>query len=298
MSPSLLSQQIAFLQHLSEGIADPAQRTLLQPLLDAEFSQADWEQLNRPDAWHTITPAFPLAAHLLARLAQNAVAGAEPIAFLPLLPLLRFFAETSASSGFANAGNLWLLLGENLQVMADFSGAGSAFSQALSLDEERLGSDHPNIVQDLNQQALNLRERGAPREALPLLERALQLVEAAQPGAEPLAKIHILSSLGLTWQDLGDLEEARQQLEHALELTENVLGKAHPEVASCLDGLGIVLRDQGELEPARKFLERALAIDEASFGSVHPAVARDINDLGVILQSLGDNQAALRAHER
>ncbi len=131
-----------------------------------------------------------------------------------------------------------------------------------------------------------MKERGLPHEARPLLERALHLDEQPTRDLAMLARDHY--ALGVLWQDLGDLEEARLLLERAVQLSKQGSGPQHPETARCLDGLGSVYRDLTQLELAQSAFESALQIDQAALGEAHPNVARDMNDLGVALQSAGN----------
>ena len=293
MLPYSFSQQVDAARRVAVGSGGEAERAWISQLTGEARSPPNWERLTAPEAWRSVSPVFPLAARVLLHLANPTIFGADLRAFLLLLPVLKDMAKVAESGGQAEAGELWRAVGEVLQARADFQGAGEAFARALRIDEDAFGPGHSLVSRDLSLQALNLRERGAPQDALPLQQRALE-----SAGADSLAQVRALYGLGMTYLDLGDLEEAREKLEEAVSVAENSLGEKHPELATCLDGLGVVLRDQGELDQARIYLERALVMDEAAFGPSHPSVARDSNDLGVILQSLGDHPSAMLAYER
>jgi len=82
-------------------------------------------------------------------------------------PCCAISLKIAGSNRLEEGGQLWLALGEILQVLADFSGAGEAFDHVLCLEEERYGPTSLQVAQ-----ALNLSERGMPQPALSLLERA------------------------------------------------------------------------------------------------------------------------------
>ena len=116
-----------------------------------------------------------------------------------------------------------------------------------------------------------LRERGQPRQARPLAERALTITQAAVPSDNPeLGERY--DNLGRVLRDLGDLAGARRESERALAIHEATSGPDHPEVATDRVNLGGVLRDLGDLVGARREFERALAIYEAAYGPDHPWV--------------------------
>ena len=69
-----------------------------------------------------------------------------------------------------------------------------------------------------------------------------------------------MNSLGNVLRNLGELEEARQLHEEALETKRRVLGPDHPHTLGTMWNLAFVLVEQGELEEARKLYELALEI--------------------------------------
>jgi tetratricopeptide (TPR) repeat protein len=73
--------------------------------------------------------------------------------------------------------------------------------------------------------------------------------------------------------EVGELTNARNHLERALKIGEQVYGTTHPNLASVLKYLGVVSRDLGDQSAARQYLERALRIAEATYGTDHPLVA-------------------------
>ncbi len=85
----------------------------------------------------------------------------------------------------------------------------------------------------------------------------------------------------------GQYAQAVQQLEHALELRESVLGQMHPEVARCLNLLGNVHQLQGNHARAEMLLQRALGIAKAALGENHPEVGTLLNMLADLYTEQG-----------
>jgi tetratricopeptide (TPR) repeat protein len=142
-----------------------------------------------------------------------------------------------------------------------------------------------------------LRSRAQFSSARDLLERALQIEEAAY-GPDHPDVASTLSNLGNILYEQGDLTGARERQERALRIFEEEHGPDHPQVSSTLSNLGIVLRHQGDLAGARERQERALRIDEATFGPDHPEVARTLGNLSNILYMQGDLAGARERLER
>jgi tetratricopeptide (TPR) repeat protein len=171
------------------------------------------------------------------------------------------------------------------------------YERALALREKRLGPEHPDTAETLNNLALSLREEGNHEAARPLLERALAINEKAL-GAEHAATATSVNNLALLLRDQGDLAAARPLFERALASVEKAFGAEHPATAASLGNLGLVLKDEGDLAAARSLLERALAIDEKALGADHPDTANDLSNLALLLKQAGDLAGARRLYER
>jgi CHAT domain-containing protein/Tfp pilus assembly protein PilF len=88
-------------------------------------------------------------------------------------------------------------------------------------------------------------------------------------------------------QRSGDYSGAMARSQQARELREAVLGKTHPDVASCLNQLGTLYRLQGDLAQAKPLFQRALAIREAALGKGHPDVAASLQGLAILYTTQG-----------
>src|SRR5208282_4225805 len=171
------------------------------------------------------------------------------------------------------------------------------YERALALREQRLGSEHPDTAEILNNLALSLREEGNHEAARPLLERALAINEKAL-GAEHAATAASLGNLGLVLKDEGDLAAARSLLERALAIDEKALGADHPDTANDLSNLALLLKQAGDLAGARALYERALAINEKALGIEHPYTATSLLALAKVLHDQRDLASARSLLER
>jgi tetratricopeptide (TPR) repeat protein len=86
--------------------------------------------------------------------------------------------------------------------------------------------------------------------------------EPVDPAAEARALAHVGTAL---WKE-GELDQAIEHHQRAMELAVGVLGSEHPLVVDSLNSLGVVALTQGKLDEALAYQQRALALAEAVLG--------------------------------
>jgi CHAT domain-containing protein/tetratricopeptide (TPR) repeat protein len=147
-----------------------------------------------------------------------------------------------------------------------------------------------------------LQATGAFAQAIPLVEHALRLREAALGKAHPkvATTLHHLAAL---YASQGLYTQAEPLYERALAVWEEVLGKTHPTDAAALTHLAERYRAQGRWERAEPLYERALVLQEvavgktlferaldlqvAAIGKRHPEIATLLNNLANLYQAQG-----------
>jgi tetratricopeptide (TPR) repeat protein len=108
----------------------------------------------------------------------------------------------------------------------------------------------------------------------------------------------LLNELGEFLLRQGRFGEAKEALDRALSVWEEVNGGDHPAIASIACNLGRAMIKLGETEDAKRLLDRALELDEQHYGLTHPHVAEVLNNLGLCLHQAGDLQGARGLFER
>jgi tetratricopeptide (TPR) repeat protein len=107
-----------------------------------------------------------------------------------------------------------------------------------------------------------------------------------------------LQKIGLLFQDMGNLNEAKLCYEEALSIDLEILGANHPNVSRDYNNLGSVYSELGDYGKAIEFYEQALEIDSEIFGNNHPNVTIYYSNLGSTYSSLGDSEKAIEYYEK
>ncbi|MCV3215450.1 tetratricopeptide repeat protein [Plectonema radiosum NIES-515] len=90
----------------------------------------------------------------------------------------------------------------------------------------------------------------------------------------------------------GKYNEAIAPAERAIEISEKVLGKEHPDVATTLNNLAELYKAQGRYQKAEPLHLRSLAIYEKMLGKEHPLVATSLNNLAELYKARGRYEKA------
>jgi tetratricopeptide (TPR) repeat protein len=140
------------------------------------------------------------------------------------------------------------------------------------------------------------RSQGAYDEAEPLLERALEILEAAH-GPGDVRTAGALIGLARLYDDQGRYAEAEPLLQRALALHESAYGSAHPSVVHDLARLSTLHLAQESYAHAQPHTARAFALDDSSPGSGKPRMAAALDQLAHTLRAQGRREQAEALYE-
>lgn len=169
--------------------------------------------------------------------------------------------------------------------------AESLYWRALSLFEELLGSEHPQVGFTLNRLAELHRDLGKHEQAKLLFQQAIRILEQAL-GSEHLEVSRPLGGLAIVYKELGQYEQAEPLYQRALRIREQAWSFVHHDVAVALNNLGIFYRELGQYAQAEPLYQRALHIFEQALGSEHPKVAYPLIGLAVLYREQGKYKEA------
>lgn len=205
-----------------------------------------------------------------------------------------------------------LLPPDHLEIASSSSSLGLAYSnlarfdesvtllrKALRIWESKLGPDHPETANGLNNLGSVLSDVDGhdSEEAKELMTRAVNIREKSLERDDPLTATS-LNNLGIILHYNGDYFDAEQAFKKALVIREKVLGTDHPHTATTLNNLAYLLRDQGEIATAESMFRRSLSICEKSLGPIHPDTGLSCGSLARILSDKGEHIEAIELFNR
>jgi len=157
------------------------------------------------------------------------------------------------------------------------SGALELYNWARESWTKNLGETHPYVATSLENLAQLEIAFGAYEEARKLLQRALEIRdaavgEAALPANHPILALSYnpLARLAVT---MGRYKTAEPMAFQARQTADKALGPEHPLVGAAADTLGALYTAQARYTRAEPAYLRALAIYEKCWGAEHPVVA-------------------------
>ncbi len=93
--------------------------------------------------------------------------------------------------------------------------------------------------------------------------------------------------LGRFYEGQSAFEQAQQWYEQCLNICQERLGDAHPDVASSLNNLAALYDHQGRYSEAEPLYQQALAMCQRLLGDEHPYVALSLNNLALLYNNQG-----------
>ncbi|MEH2332138.1 tetratricopeptide repeat protein [Nostoc sp.] len=160
------------------------------------------------------------------------------------------------------------------------------YEQCLKVTKKRLGEEHPDVAQSLNNLATLYQSQGRYSQAEPLFIQALALRRQLL-GEEHPDVAQSLNNLANLYNSQGRYSEAEPLFIQALALYRKLLGEEHPDVAQSLNNLAFLYDSQGRYSEAEPLHIQALALRRKLLGEGHPDVAQSLNNLAGLYHSQG-----------
>ncbi len=109
---------------------------------------------------------------------------------------------------------------------------------------------------------------------------------------QPEIKAAIQNTIGMTYHELGRLDEAERLYRSAIAVHRNSPVPEHPDLATSLNNLAELLAERADYEAAENLHRKALVMRRKLLGDEHQDVAESLNNLALLLQRKGDYDAA------
>ncbi len=116
-------------------------------------------------------------------------------------------------------------------------------------------------------------------------------------GGEVLAEARVRTTVGLTYQKMGDCTAAEPHLERALEIRRRHLGDNHPATLGSLDQLAWLYWCQGRSDKAQPILQKAFEGRRRVLGTEHPDTLESMTHLAWLQQGAWKTTLADEAYE-
>lgn len=101
------------------------------------------------------------------------------------------------------------------------------------------------------------------------------------------------NNVGIVYSEMGELKQASEYLERALDIRKEVLGKAHPDIAVGYQNLGTIYYDLQQYDEAITHYKQAEALHLDRFPEGHPALSNVYANLGQAYTQKGQYEQAL-----
>ncbi|SEM42420.1 serine/threonine protein kinase [Pseudoxanthomonas sp. GM95] len=180
-------------------------------------------------------------------------------------------------------------LGASQRVRGDTVQAQQSYGEAMRLSEQINGPNHP-ITLGLQRQLVALQVDQGQYVAAQQQMRKLLAQTAKIMGEHHRETGLAWNTLGIIAWQRGDLDEARRDIEYAVDIWRRPEGTR--QLAGGLFNYGMVLQSAGRNDEALAALREARAMRVANFGEQHPLVGDTDRMIGQVLSERGDAAAA------
>ena len=170
------------------------------------------------------------------------------------------------------------------------------YLQAVTLREEVLGADHPDLAATLNNLGLVQGYQGRYEESLATHDRALA-IKRRTLGSDHPDLAASLNNIGIVRVNQNQLDEAIEAFEQTRRIYEHAFGPEHADVARTMSNIAYVYEIQEKYEQAIEVQKQALVLRRKTLGERHPEVATSLYNLGLTLGNSGRCPEALPYYE-
>jgi serine/threonine-protein kinase len=165
--------------------------------------------------------------------------------------------------------------------------------RVLALRETALGTDHPDVAFAMARLGAALGSQGRSREALVLIEQALEIKR--RHGEEDAELLQVLGALAVNLARNGQYRKADEINQRLMKLSENMIGERHPNTFIRIGNTGIHLHQDYRSEEGLRLLDRSIGLSEGVYPADHPDRAYNQRWRARMLQRLGRFEEAAQA---
>ncbi|MDX2037544.1 MAG: tetratricopeptide repeat protein [Isosphaeraceae bacterium] len=176
-------------------------------------------------------------------------------------------------------------LGRSLLSLGEANLAVEVLEKSRDTRKAKLGPEHPETLQAMNDLAVCYSNAGQLGKALPLHEETLKLMKAKFGSDNPYT-LRSMNNLAGGYRDSGRLDMALPLFEETVTLTKAKLGPDHPDTLLAMNNLALNYRDAGQFDKAQPLIEETLLLSKAKLGPDHPDTLSYLFSLASIYQAV------------
>ncbi|NJM54962.1 MAG: tetratricopeptide repeat protein [Verrucomicrobiae bacterium] len=177
----------------------------------------------------------------------------------------------------------------------DYTNALPLFERLVERMAVDVGHEHPLQARNFVLLGIIHNARGNPEKALPLLQRALPIMEKHPEANVDNSDYHIaaLMQMGLAHRALINYAEATSAFQRCLEVQEKTFGADSTNCLGSLKALADLYSEQADYPTALLFYRRCMEATQKALGLEHPNVAALQNNVAQAFKEKGDYARAL-----
>lgn len=189
-------------------------------------------------------------------------------------------------------------LGQALLDKTKNAAALQMFNNVRDVRSAKLGVDHPDTLQSLNNIALTYRRMGRRDEAIALFEKVRD-GQIKSPSLGPYHPDTLATTYNLaeSYRLARRLPEAIQLFIQARDGASRHLAPDHPELLRILNGLGTCYFETGPIADAIALFEQVREVRERKLGAQHPQTLTATHNLASAYEKAGRTDEALKLFE-
>ncbi|KAK3374696.1 hypothetical protein B0H63DRAFT_452540 [Podospora didyma] len=150
--------------------------------------------------------------------------------------------------------------------------------EAVELQEEVLGSDHPDTLTSIGNLASTYLYQGRWEAAEKLGVQVME-IRKTKLGADHPSTLTSMANLASTYRSQGRWEEAEKLEVQVMEMSKTKLGADHPSTLTSMANLASTYLYQGRWEEAEKLGVQVMEIRKTKLGADHPDTLTSISNL-------------------
>ncbi|MCX7544407.1 serine/threonine-protein kinase [Marinicella gelatinilytica] len=159
-------------------------------------------------------------------------------------------------------------LGSSYEELGDFEKSHEMYKQAIKLDEEIFGKNHPVTAMGYSSIAYLHETMGQSDKSISTYQKAIDIFNDAYPDGHP-ELANMLNNQAYSYKQLGQYELAFQLQLSALEMIKKFLDESHPRIANIQNSIGVTLNQLKKYDESAKYYQLAYQSRIQSLGADH-----------------------------